>query len=70
MALGPVAQGLPPSTGSAAAATTGGEVVLVGEGTGSVGYGAALDPATGRWTALPDIPGPSNSTPPMVSFGV
>ena len=61
---GPVEQGLPPSTGSAAAATTGGDVVLVGEGTASVGYGAVWDPATGGWTALPDIPGPSSSTCP------
>ena len=62
---GPEGGGIPPSTGSAAAAAAAGsQVVLVGEGTASVGYAASVEPATGGWTRLPDLPGPSNSTCP------
>jgi hypothetical protein len=68
---GPVADDWPRSSGSASpAALAGSDVVLVSDGTedGSVpsqiGYSASLDPGTGEWTRLSDIPGPSNTTCP------
>lgn len=68
---GPVADDWPRSSGSASpAALAGSDVVLVSDGTedGSVpsqiGYTASLDPGTGEWTRLSDIPGPSNTTCP------
>lgn len=68
---GPVTEGWPRSTSSAAPTVAiGGEVVLASDGTdegsnpSSTGYIATFDPATGEWTRLPDIPGPSNTTCP------
>lgn len=62
---GPVVGDWPPSSGSAApAALLGSDVIVVSEGTENAGYSASLDPATGEWTRLVDIPAPSNVTCP------
>lgn len=58
---GPVSEGWPTGMGSASPAVAiDGEVVVASDGTGDTGYAASLDPTTGGWTRLPDIPNPSD----------
>jgi hypothetical protein len=62
---GPVVDGWPPSSGSAApAAPLGSDVMLVSESTKTTGFAASLNTSTGEWTRLSDIPGGSFTTCP------